>query len=308
MAEANQVSWIDGQANVRDTKENILPRSHEYDDRWNDSYNYISDYDCIFDHPVNPAGIRGIYGEKLWQGLQDAKQAGTRIRINNLAHFTCKDNATGIIKSKGFKGREKKIDENERGDVIKKCLSWWSPKFTEEDINLVRKTLHEAIMHFYGENDEQEILKNQFATSDAFLPNKRRYGGIFFEYGINELCQHYEKYRAIGQEIKIQYKILGTYVYKQEIMYAVLVCSDKDKQFAKYPAVSGDGNNGAVVTRNNQNWVWRPQATSTIIRRLDGFEGQPKFRRWEHVAFAFYVPHDVFDLPELKAHRYELKE
>ena len=304
MAKANQDPWIEGQANVPNIMEYILPGSHEYDDRWNDTYNYISDYDCIFDHPVDPAGITETYDEQRWQGLQDAKQAGTRIPINNLAHFTREDNAANIIASLGFKGGMKKINE----DNIQESLSWWSPKFTEEDINLVRNTIDRAIRPFYKENDNPESLKNQFATSDAFIPQAWRYGSIFFEYGIDELCQHYERYRAIGQEKKIQYKILGTYVYRQEIMYAVLVCSDEDEQFANYPAVSGDGNNGAVVTRNNQNWVWSPQATSTTITRLAEFKDQPKFRRWEHVAFAFYVPHDVFNPPRLQAHRHELQE
>ena len=41
---------------------------------------------------------------------------------------------------------------------------------------------------------------------------------------------------------------------------------------------------------------------------LAEFGSQPKFRRWEHVAFAFYVPHGVFNPPELQAHRHELQE
>ena len=136
MAEANQDPWIEGQANVANRVEYILPGSHEYDDRWNETYNYISDYDCIFYHPVDPAGITETYGELRWKDLQGAKQAGTRIPINNLAHFTREDNAANIIASLGFKGGMKKINE----DNIQESLSWWSPKFTEEDINLVRNT------------------------------------------------------------------------------------------------------------------------------------------------------------------------
>ena len=300
MAEANQDPWIEGQANVANRVEYILPGSHEYDDRWNETYNYISDYDCIFDHPVDPAGIRETYGERRWQGLQGAKQAGTRIPINNLAHFTRKDNAANIIASLGFKGGMKKINE----DNIQASLSWWSPKFKKRDRKLVRDTLNCAIKPFYGDRDEG--LENQFATSEAFQP-PAIYGKVFFKYTINELCEHYIKYRKIVKE-KLQFKILGTYVYVCEIMYAVLVCSDKDKRFVGYPAVPGDGNNEAVVTHNNLNWVWRPRATSTTITRLAGFRQIPEFRRWEHVAFAFYVPDGVFNPPELQAHRRELQE
>lgn len=297
MAEADQNQWIEGRARVEGANEYILPGSHDYDDRRNGQYHYISDYDCIFDYPVNRTQIKEKYGKQKWKNLKKAKQKGTEIPIKNLAHFTSKAKAAGIITSGGFKGGDKKINE----DVFA-SLSWWSPKFTEEDINLVRNTIERAIRPFYKENDDPESLKNQFATSDAFIPQAWRYGNIFFEYGIDELCQHYERYRANN----IQYKILGTYVYRQEIMYAVLVCSDGDQQFAAYPAVPGDGNNEAVVTHNNQNWVWRPRATSTTITRLAGFRQIPQFRRWEHVAFAFYVP--VFNPPRLQAHRHELQE
>lgn len=301
MAEADQSQWIEGQARVKDAKENILPGSHDYDDRWNGRYHYISDYDCIFDYPVNPEQIPEEY-KQLWQNLQRVKQVGTKIQIKNLAHFTSKVNASGIITSRGFKGGVKKINEGKNRKNIQASLSWWSPEFEEEDRKLVRETLNNAIRHFCKESG----LENQFATSQAFQPSTI-YGKVFFKYTINELCEHYIKYRKIVKE-KLQFKILGTYVYVCEIMYAVLVCCVEDKRFVGYPAVPGDGNNEAVVTHNNLNWVWRPRATSTTITRLAGFRQIPKFRRWEHVAFAFYVPKGVFNPPDLQDHRYELQE
>ena len=303
MAEADQNQWIEGRARVEGAAEHILPRSHDYGDRWNGQYHYISDYDCIFDYPVDLRQINEKYGETRWQNLQRAKQEGTKIKIRNLAHLTSEANADGIITSGGFKGGVKKINEGRKGDPIQAKLSWWSPKFKEKHKKLVRDTLNDAIKPFYGDKDKG--LENQFATSKAFQP-PASYGEVFFKYSIKKLCKRYIDYR--GEENQIQFKILGTYVYACEIMYAVLVCSDKDLQFSKYPAVPGDGNNEAVVTHNNLNWVWRPRATSTTITRLDGFREIPKYRRWEHVAFAFYVPQGVFNLPKLQAHRHELCE
>lgn len=65
-------------------------------------------------------------------------------------------------------------------------------------------------------------LKSQFATSDAFIPNEQRYGRFSFQYGINELCQYY------GNHFKgdVQFKTLGTFRFKKEVMHAVLVCSE----------------------------------------------------------------------------------
>lgn len=303
MAEADQNQWIEGRAKVEGANEHILPGSHDYNDQWYEGYHYISDYDCIFDYPVNRAQIKKKYGKPRWKNLKKAKQEGTEIPIKNLAHFTSEANATGIINSGGFKGGEKKINKDEMAS-----LSWWSPKFKKRDRKLVCDTLNGALKPFYG--DEDKGLNDQFATSEAFQP-PAIYGKVFFKYTIKKLCKHYINYRndrVIGEDHQIQFKILGTYVYVCEIMYAVLVCSDKDEQFSNYPAVPGDGNNIAVVTHNNPNWVWRPRATSTAITRLAGFRQIPRYRRWEHVAFAFYVPGDVFNPPKLQAHRHELQE
>ena len=299
MAEADQNQWIKGQARVKGSNEYILPGRHDYDDRWNGQYHYISDYDCIFDYPVNRTQIKEKYGKQKWKNLKKAKQKGTEIPIKNLAHFTSEAKAADIITSKGFKGGDKKINED-----VTASLSWWSPKFKRRDRKLVRDTLNDAIKPFYGDTDEG--LENQFATSKAFQPPEI-YGNSFFKYTIDKLCKYYINYRDIGEN-QIQFKILGTYVYLCEIMYAVLVCSDGDQQFAVYPAVPGDGNNEAVVTHNNLNWVWRPRATSTTITRLAEFGQFPQFRRWEHVAFAFYVPKGVFNPPRLQAHRHKLQE
>lgn len=71
-------------------------------------YDYISDYECIFNHPVYPHA----YDPILWNTLQQFKQQGTKIPITNLAHFTSPASAEVIIKSGGFRGEEKKIDED----------------------------------------------------------------------------------------------------------------------------------------------------------------------------------------------------
>lgn len=313
MAAANQKQWIKGRAKVKGAEENILLGSHSLDNHdLKGNYSYISDYDCIFDNPPDLDG----YDEQQRQDLHDAKQRGTNITINNLAHFTKR--ADLIINSEGFIGGWKKINEDENGHEIEETLSWWSPIFTEEDKKLVRDTLDDAIRPFCSDIDVSEDLKNQFATSHAFEPNAARYGSTYFEYNINELCEQYGNYRAIGEETKIQYKILGTYVYKCEIMYAVLVCTNRDEQFAGYPKVrvmaeadgNDDGNNQVVIRRHdggNWSWIWKPQATATVIKRLDRFDISPMYRRWEHVAFAFYTPDgQVFNLPDLQNHRHEL--
>lgn len=319
---AGVVQWIDGRANQPDVVEKISPSIHitqnQWDDDWNEffvdgrhRYSYISDYECVFSHPFEAKNMNQQHGI-LWQNLQAAKLNGTSIPLADLAHFTTPEKADDIIDNGGFMGGMKKINEDERRHVIEAELSWWSPKFSGSEIDHVRDTLRAAIEPFVAAEKDIEQVVSQFAKSHAFMPSSTRYGSSYFKYGFDTLCQHYvEKYRKIGEN-SIQFKILGTYVYKQEIMHAVLVCSDEDKQFSNYPNVADDdnddGNNEGVVTRDyDGNWVWKPQATATEIVRLpDCLQSFPIYRRWEHLAFAFYTPEGVFKLPDLKEHRSEL--
>ncbi|KAL9963506.1 hypothetical protein ACROYT_G027018, partial [Oculina patagonica] len=162
MAEGEQVQWLDGQANVEDNAEKICPmrriRQNQWQSEWNEmylgrwSYDYISDYECIFNHPIDEK-VKDLYID--CDNLQAAKQQGTKVPITNLAHFTKSDVADTIIESGGFIGGMKKINEDAQGNDIKAKFSWWSPKFSEGDIKQVRNRIGEAIRPFLHHNDGQ---------------------------------------------------------------------------------------------------------------------------------------------------------
>ena len=306
------VIWLDRIANVPGIVEKICPERHvrqnEWQPQWNNiylakndyhSYDYISDYECIFNHPMDRMGNQHLQeNQELWQTLQDVKNQGCPLQITDLAHFTNGGAAQQIVNDYGFRGGLKKINEGENHDDVCANLSWWSPVLTDADRNILRGHLGEVIQPFIeGENDNLDALKKQFATSDAFQPNPRRYGSHLFRYEQNELCETYSQ--LIHDELC--YKILGTFGYKKEVMHTVLVCSDTDGagQFAGYPDVltpEEDINNEAVITRDDiGNWYWRPQATGggrKILRLNAHLQNYPLYRRWEHVAFAFHIPDD----------------
>lgn len=116
MAEREQVQWLDGQANVSDTVEKIFPARHIGEKQWQSewkemyrgrwSYDYISDYECIFNHPID-ANVTGQEGCR--ENLQAAKLQGTRVAITNLAHFTTEEVVQAIVKSGGFSGGTKRL-------------------------------------------------------------------------------------------------------------------------------------------------------------------------------------------------------
>lgn len=321
---ADQIQWLDGEANVPGSVEKICPKRHirqnQWQSKWNKmyrakpGYDYISDYECIFNHPIDNEAQLDSY-PRLSSDLRDAKKQGTRLSITNLAHFTKEE--TAIVTSGGFKGGIKKINKDEEGNNVSPKFSWWSPKFDENDRTTVQNTLEQAITPFLTDEDDITKLKSQFATSVAFLPTPQslqRYGSHYFQYGIHDLCEHYGSLF----DDEVQFKILGTFGYKQEVMHAVLVCSQENGagMFKAYPSVltpeEDANNNEAVVTRDtNGNWEWKPQATGgTEITRLSGNLPRPKFRRWEHVAFAFHIPDEINQIdvhdPESHRHLYEL--
>ena len=81
--------------------------------RWR--YDYISDYECIFNHPVSHAGNKQEY----WKKLQDAKTrlGGTTMQIRELAHFTNPEAADQIVNDHGFRrGAEENLQRRKR---------WW---------------------------------------------------------------------------------------------------------------------------------------------------------------------------------------
>ena len=303
---AQDILWIDGQAKWG-CVERICPgkyiRSGQWEAEWNNSfdrphYDYISDYDCVFRHPVEMNYVVENYDLESWSNLQTAKQNGTDVTITNVAHF-CKQQASqAIIGDGGFIGGSKKINEGPEGDDITATFSWWSSIFTG-DVAQVRAHFKTVLQPFGNDDDLPAAVSGQFATSHAFKPNGDRYGDHYFQYGIKELCQ---AYKNLYQDAEIEFRILGTFLYKCEVMHAVLVCSEANGagRFKDYPLLAA---NEAV--NNEGMWTWKPEATGTEIRRLEGsWQPYPMYRRWEHVAFAFHIPDyiDVMTVPDLEDH------
>ena len=323
MAEQSEVQWLDGQAKDGISVEKICPKRHirqnQWQSEWNEMYlkygskhcyDYISDYECVFNHPVYPY----FDDRRSWNTLQQFKHQGTEMRITNLAHFTRPGYAEAIIESGGFVGDFKKINKDAQGDDILAKFSWWSPVFTENDNIRVRDTLEDILKPFMiDRRDSLNTLMAQFATSYAFRPDPERYGSSYFKYDIDELCDHYAKHFK-GE---VQFKVLGTFGYKQEVMHAVLVCSQANAagMFRAYPNLPSSSESTEDVVSGWGFWIWRPQATGTEITRLCRYwQPYPMYRRWENVAFAFHIPDEWAEndkrmvIPGLHDHLHDLEE
>ena len=61
-----------------------------------------------------------------------------------------------------------------------------------------------------------------------------------------------------------------------------------------------------VARDGDGNWVRKPQAMATEIQRRGSFETSPKYRRWEHLGFAFYLQSDDYiPVEDILDHWYE---
>ena len=298
------VNWLDGEGIF--SSEKLSPGRHITPNDWRAEfgfwqphYDYISDYECVFDCPYNP--FYPCYNGVRWQRLQQAKQLGTNISIVDLVHNTNELSAAAINESDGFKGGLQKINEI-LGVDERERFSWWSVD-AENDVDLVRGHMQSVINPFLNADDysRKSVIRNQFATSNAFSPYSR-YGRVCFQYSITDMCTSYRD--CIGE--KLRFKVLGTYMYKQEIMHAVVICGESaaclrfpDYLYPNVLTPDLDVDNTTIVTRDNDgNWIWKPHATATEIVRLDRFwQSYPRYRRWDNLAFAFHLPSEDHVIP-----------
>ena len=147
----------------------------------------------------------------------------------------------------------------------------------------------------------QEPFLTKFTTSPAFQMDKSRYGNFKFTFSLSDMLQMYRE-QICGGDGPVM-RVYGTTVYKQEIMYTVIVHSPSVKEFDKYPGLWECGDD-AVCIFNNNNVVWRAQALSKThyfkpvthndnIIKAEKFDPLYEWDRWfvwDHVTVAFHVP------------------
>ncbi|RVE63340.1 hypothetical protein OJAV_G00135370 [Oryzias javanicus] len=101
-----------------------------------------------------------------------------------------------------------------------------------------------------------QINLKRFATSPAFSP-KSRLGHFRFTFPLEEVLKAYsQQFCSGGQPVM---RVYETVLYKQEIVYAVLVHSpDDQKNFSQYPLLTEDPN--AVCFFREGRFFWRSEA------------------------------------------------
>ncbi|XP_023254698.1 uncharacterized protein LOC111649176 [Seriola lalandi dorsalis] len=194
------------------------------------------------------------------------------LQVSHLKHDTDQEGLRGIKRDGGFRAAD--------------CLQWWSLAVKPEDISAAETRLLEET---YPDRTEQQAqtqhsFLGRFATSPAFLETSRP--------GICSCLQFCSGAPPV-------LRVFETVLYKQKVMYVVLVHSPANKKFQKLPLLSDDP---AVCVYNDGRFTWRSQAMCEthryqLVQRPDEnqmevqelFGNDVEFYVWDDVAIALHM-------------------
>ncbi|KAL7389829.1 hypothetical protein ABVT39_010517 [Epinephelus coioides] len=221
--------------------------------------------------------------------------------VSHLKHDTDRVGLRGIWTDNGFK------------NPYEGSLVWWSLAVTPDDMESAERRLLEET---YPDRTEEQTQMQQsflekFATSPAFKKTSRL-GSFRFTFPLKEMLDAYsQQFCSDAQPVM---RVFETVLYKQGVMYTVLVHSPTNQKFSDYPLLTDDPD--AVCAYRDGRFIWRPEAMSgthkfMLIRRPDKKqmeaqkmenESDHEHYVYDHVAIALHVEKQVlkFDSGRLR--------
>ncbi|MED6293893.1 hypothetical protein CHARACLAT_015229 [Characodon lateralis] len=263
-----------------------------------DEYFVESQHLKLEDLKANAKFLKNIYLEKSNANTTEITVEDTffipkypepEFHVSLLKHETTKKGLRGIHTDGGFRDPNGKKEEE--------SLIWWSLAVGPEEINDAETRLLEKT--FPGvkvEDSEQQKFLWKFATSPAFLETSRL-GSFRFTFPLKEVLTAYRDQICSGAEPVM--RVYKTVLYKQEVMYVVLVHSpESNETFSEYPLLKDDPN--AVCVYRDGRLIWRSEAmceTHWYELNIREDRNQMEARRlpnhqfyvWDHVAVALHV-------------------
>ncbi|KAM4624379.1 uncharacterized protein ACJ7VT_005231 isoform 2-T2 [Polymixia lowei] len=171
--------------------------------------------------------------------------------VSHLRHDTGLNGMNGI-KVEGFRAQ---------GDSD---LVWWSLSVGPEEMESAEERLLEETYPDRTEEQarEQRSFLHRFSTSPAFLETSRL-GSFRFTFPLQDLLELYRQGYGGGEPIL---RVFETVLYKQEVMYTVLVHSHfYNTLFEDYPLLTGSPD--GVCAYKDGHFIWRPEAMCETHRR-----------------------------------------
>ncbi|KAG4072458.1 hypothetical protein HA402_004390 [Bradysia odoriphaga] len=157
-------------------------------------------------------------------------------------------------------------------------LTWWSPLPPDNWKDSLKRN------DFYDFN----CIGNSAALNGSSIC-----GPIGFAVSWKDILEQYANGRR--NEAKIELRNLGTYLYKREIMFAVLVCMESDFKDNRFPVITfDDGTEAFRGSPYSDDFTWKVYSTisHSAGRTLNGHP-----RTWDHLTFGFYCPTPNLNIP-----------
>ncbi|XP_076869264.1 uncharacterized protein LOC143519565 isoform X1 [Brachyhypopomus gauderio] len=202
-------------------------------------------------------------------------------RISRVCHVTGESGVRGIIGDGGFR----RLDDN---------FLWFSLYVSENEISSAeRRFLRWSLEDGYR---AQRPLLEKFTTSPAFQ-RESRYGNFCFNFPIRKVLHLYSR-QFCGQSAPVL-RVLGTELYRQEILYSVLVHPPHVHQYNDYPRLPSGM--GGVCGYREGCMSWTCQSPSDCYNyslKVDDRKCKMSAKRlgnveyyyvWDHVAMAFHM-------------------
>ncbi|KAI3373939.1 hypothetical protein L3Q82_022508, partial [Scortum barcoo] len=146
------------------------------------------------------------------------------------------------------------------------------------------------------EEQAQMSFLEKFTTSPAFSTTSRL-GSFRFTFPLDEVLEAYSEQFCSGAQPVM--RVFETVLYKQEVIYVVLVHSPANQeQFSEYPLLTDDPE--SICTFRDGCFIWRPEAMCEthrykLVHRPDEMQIEaqevscPEFYVWDNVAVALHV-------------------
>ena len=205
---------------------------------------------------------------------------------SRVSHVTTTDGMKCILDRKGFR----------RGDR-RPGLLWWGTLIGENETLAAEQRYLEKLFPDRSpeERERQEPFLRKFSTSPVFKDGSR-YGNFRFTFSLADVMKEYSTQFCGGAHPVL--RVYETVIYKQEVMYVVLIHSPDVHDFDGYPEL-GDNDEGVCAYRDGE-IIWRAQAISQTHRyrltenrddkQVSVGSGFKVFYVWDHVTLAFHMP------------------
>ncbi|XP_007229507.3 uncharacterized protein LOC103025292 [Astyanax mexicanus] len=204
--------------------------------------------------------------------------------VPDVMHVTDESGLQGIFTDGGFR-----IAHYGKNNFL-----WFSLSVTDNNIAEAEDNFLDYI-YPDGWNQQEGFLKD-FTTSPAFQ-SESRYGNFCFTFSLRELLSHYASQFCCNSAPV--FRVLGTKIYKQEIMYSVLVHPryiDHYKHY--YPRLPRGDEEVCGYFQGQMSWSCQaPSGTHYHMFQVDRKDGTvygsrlgpPIHYVWDHVTVAFHM-------------------